>query len=213
MQTEVEVKFLADGPEPLASLAGDSHLADARLAAPATVTEVDAYLDTADHRLRRAGWAARHRDRGLGPIISLKGPATGERGPIHRRPELEGPATGSLDPEDWQPSDARDRLVELAGGADLVERLRLVQRRTERGVEVDGRRIGTLSLDAVRIVDAGGTERGRIQTVELEINSDEAEAILAPLTAALAARPGLVPDPRSKLDHALAALGAEVPGD
>ncbi len=208
MPTEVEVKFLADGREPLESLVRDSHLAGAHLGPPATVTEVDAYLDTADHRLRAAGWAARHRDRGLGPIISLKGPAGGERGAIHRRPELEAPATESLDPDDWPASDARDRLVELAAGAALMERLRLVQQRTERAVEVDGGRIGTLSLDAVTILDAGGTRRGTILTVELEVIGED-ETQLTPLADALAARPGLVPDPRSKLDHALAALGEE----
>ena len=75
MGTEVEVKFLADGEAPLASLAEADTLGPARLGSAVTVDELDVYLDTATGHLAAAGWACRHRDRGRGPIVSLKGPA------------------------------------------------------------------------------------------------------------------------------------------
>lgn len=210
MATEVEVKFLADGQAPLDSLRTAATLGPARLGSALTVDELDIYLDTIWGHLAANGWACRHRDRGRGPIVSLKGPARG--GPadgIHTRPELEGPATDSFDPRDWPPSDARDHLLSLSAGSPLVERLRLLQRRTERTVEIGQHRLGTLSLDAVTVVDAAGEVRGRLAAVELELvdaGADGAPTQLAELAAALAARPGLTTDGRSKLEHATSML-------
>ena len=211
MGTEVEVKFLAAGEAPLDSLRTAETLGPARLGSAVTVDELDVYLDTIWGHLAANGWACRHRDRGRGPIVSLKGPADGGRTEgIHTRPELEGPATASFDPREWPPSDARDHLIRLSAGSPLVERLRLLQRRTERAVEIGEHRLGTLSLDAVSVVDAAGDVRGRLAAVELELadaGADGAQGELAELAAALAARPGLVTDARSKLEHALDMLG------
>ncbi len=212
MGTEVEVKFLADGEAPLDSLAEAESLGPARLGSAVTVDEVDVYLDTASGHLAAAGWACRHRDRGRGPIVSLKGPAReGGADGVHARPEIEGPATASFDPREWPPSDARDHLMRLSEGARLVEQLRLRQRRTERPVEIGERRLGTLSLDAVTVVDTAGQVRGRLAAVELELADAEAGAVheeLTVLATALAARPGLVADARSKLEHARDFLGS-----
>ena len=215
MGIEVELKFLADGEAPLDSLAAAETLGAARLGPGATFEETDVYLDTAAGHLAAAGWACRHRDRGRGPIVSLKGPVQGGGGAggIHARPELEGPATSSFDPRDWAPSDARDRVLDLCEGSPLVERLRLRQRRTERAVEIGARAFGTLSLDAVTVVDAAGGVRGRFAAVELELveagspATAASQSALSELGAALSARPGLAPDTRSKLEHAISMLG------
>jgi inorganic triphosphatase YgiF len=140
--------------------------------------------------------------------VSLKGPAeTPGQGWLHRRPEVEGPATESTDPGDWPMSDARGHLERLTGGGPLVERLRLDQRRTERAVHVGERRVATLSLDRVDIV-RGERHAGELYIVELELV--DADALphdeLRRLAEALAARPGLEPDPRTKLEHALESL-------
>lgn len=206
MEAEVEAKFLADGPGPLEALARADAIGIGQLGPPITVDEVDIYLDTADGLLASAGWVCRHRDRGAGPIVSMKGPALDGPNGIHRRLEVEGAASASHDPAEWPASPARDRLREMTGGAPLLERLTLHQRRAERPVMVDGRAVATLSLDEVR-VDRFGAASATFHVVEVELASDDPAslALLGRIAAALAGVPGLVSDHRTKLDHALAA--------
>jgi inorganic triphosphatase YgiF len=218
MPTEVEAKLRADGPEPLERLAAIPTLGQAELGPATTVEEIDTYLDTADGAFATARWACRLRARNAVVTISLKGAADGpESGGIHRRPEVEAPATASRDPADWPPSPARDLVDRLRGGNELVERLTLRQLRTERAVTMGAATIGTLSLDAVT-VRVGDEERGRFHVVELELAADTVdiadgeggeggEGGLAELAQALAARRGLVPDRLTKLERALELIG------
>jgi inorganic triphosphatase YgiF len=210
MRTEVEARFRADGPGPLEALATASHVGRARLSSARTVDETDRYLDTADGHLAAARWACRLRTREGATRISLKGPPAGAPvdGWHHRRPEVEGPASPDIAPESWPPSEARELLASLAGGHPLAERLRLDQRRTERAVTLDGgQALGLLTLDRVRLA-AGSVDLGRLFVVELELDpaSDRAEGELGGMAAALALVPGLVPEPRTKLEHALRRL-------
>lgn len=206
MPTEVEARFRADGPRPLRDLATADHLGRARLGAARAFDEVDAYLDTEAGALSDARWACRLRTRGGRTVVSMKGPPEASpAGGIHRRPEVEGPATPSRDPSEWPPSPARDLVDRLRGGARLVERLTLHQRRTERDVVLEPNRVvATLSLDEVRAV-APGAELGTFAVVEVELvaGDDRDEGALRELAAALAARPGLRPDPQTKLERAL----------
>lgn len=208
MPVEVEARFRASGSGPLDLLASVQRLGRAALGVASTADEVDRYLDTADGQLAAAGWACRLRERAGSTRISLKGPAVEKAtGWLHRRPELEGPATSSTDPSDWPGSEARALLATLSGGAPLRERLSLAQRRTERAVMLaDGRRLGTLTLDRVRIL-AGGRDGGELHVVELELGAEAAdEAELADPAHALASTPGLEAEPRTKLDIALELL-------
>jgi inorganic triphosphatase YgiF len=207
MRTEVEARFRADDPGPLEALAVASHVGSARLGAARTVDETDRYLDTDDGRLAAARWACRLRTREGTTRISLKGPPVGAptEGWHHRRPEVEGPASGEVVPDAWPPSAARDLLASLAGGRRLAERVRLDQERTERSVTIDGdAALGVLTLDRVRLA-VGSKDLGELFIVELELapEAQDAEAELGELAAALAAMPGLVPEPRTKLEHAL----------
>ena len=210
MPAEVEAKFRADSAEVLDALEASGSLAFARLGRPQTTDEVDRYLDTADARLEAAGWACRLRRRGDEVWVSLKGPAVATDGVWHHhRPEIEGPATPSPDPGAWPPSDARDRLAALTGGAPLVERFTLRQRRTERAVLADGRRVGTLSLDRVGL--PGGSQTGDdLFVVELELTDERSmdRDGFDALASALLARGGVTPEPRTTLEHALARLAA-----
>lgn len=210
MRAEVEAKFVAEDHTQLAALADAPDLGRAVLGPARMVTERDRYLDTPEGSLAAARWACRLRDRDGAIRISLKGPPETTAGAWHhRRPEVEGPADASADPAGWPDSDARRLLLELAGGAELVERLELRQERTERPVLVDGKRVATLSLDVVAI-HGGGRELGPLLVVELELADEEALPLahFEELAAALGARPGLRADPRSKLEHALERLAA-----
>jgi inorganic triphosphatase YgiF len=212
MPTEVEAKFRADGPGPLSILASEPTLGHATLGAATTVTEVDRYLDTADDRLAAALWACRLRSRGDDIRVSLKGPAEATSGAwLHRRPELEGPATESLDPGDWPDSLARAFLDELRRDEPLDERFELRQRRTERAVTVEEAALGVLSLDAVE-VRRDGRGLGELFVIELELSGEgDAASVrhLHRLAETLQLRPGLSADPRTKLEHALELLGSQ----
>jgi inorganic triphosphatase YgiF len=203
---ESELKFLAADERPLRELAERRRLGPALLGPSTIAVELDRYLDTADLRLAAARWACRLRTRDGRAVLSLKGPAGHDPGDlVHRRPELEGPAGPGLDPHAWEPSAAKKRLLAMSGGAPLVERFVLEQQRTERAVSVDGRQVGSLSLDLVRVLFAS-VELGQLLVVELEFRPGPVDAAAPDLTDALLAVPGLAIDPLSKLEHALAML-------
>jgi len=210
MPIEVELKFRADTGAALDTLTSRDALGEARLGPATTFDEEDRYVDTADGRLAAALWACRLRTRGATVIASLKGPPEppAEAAGLHRRPEVEGPARRSLDPNGWPPSAARDLLVRLAAGAPLRETLRLRQRRTERPVELAGERLGMLSLDRVEI-EHRAERLDRLFVVELELDpAADATRHAATLGTALAEIPGLRADPLTKLEHALGAVRA-----
>lgn len=205
MAIEVEARFRVEDPEALDRLAAMDRLGDADLGVAEEVDETDSYLDTADGALGAERWACRLRRRHGRYTLSLKGPAAaGAGGWLHRRPEVEGPATEEPVPERWPPSDARDLLDRLRGGRPLVERLVLRQVRTEREVMLHGHRIGILSADDVTVV-VGGDEVGGFGIVELELapSLEGDEGALPALAAALASIGGLAAEPRSKLERAL----------
>jgi len=206
MPTEVEARFRAETAEPLVELAVRSRLGRAFLGSARTVDEIDRYLDTDDGRLADARWACRLRSREGSTRISLKGPPSGQTESWHhRRPEVEGPANATIDPDGWPASPALELLATLRGGQPLIEHLRLDQARTERTVTLgDGTSIGTLTLDRVRM-SADGRDLGELFVVELELDASSApaEAELDRLAMELTATAGLVAEPRSKLEHAI----------
>jgi inorganic triphosphatase YgiF len=205
---EVELKLRAETDLPLRVLAEASRLDATELGPPDEVSEVDRYLDTADGLLAAAGWACRLRTRDGETRISLKGPAQHAPGSsLHSRPEIEGPASATLPRDAWPPSPALDRLLALSEGAALGERVTLRQMRTERRVTADGERAGLLTLDRVR-VELGGIERGEFLAVELELDPAALDRGLDPavLGRALLTVPGLVEEPHTKLERAIALL-------
>lgn len=211
MPTEIEARFRADDLDRLDRLAEIPTIGEATLGPARTFDEVDTYLDTQGGALSAARWACRLRRRDEALTVSLKGPpeAAAAGGWLHRRPEVEGPASASGDPADWPPSEARDLVDRLRGGEPLAERLTLRQRRTERRVTLGGSILATLSLDAVR-VERGGRAHGSFCVVELELTAGASgrEDDVARVAAALAAREMLAPDPLTKLERALALVEA-----
>lgn len=164
----------------------------------------DRYVDTADGALAKAGFAVRVRQSGRGTIISVKSLARTEgAGGAVRREELEGPADRTTGPLEWPASDARSLVLELAGGAPLLELVTIRQLRRKRVVR-DGETRVELSLDEVDVVS-----RSRVvdQFVELEaelVKGDEER--LTALAEVFATDPGLVPAGGSKLEAAMAAV-------
>ena len=207
-RVEAELKYTALTEEPLQELERAEALGSARLGVARTVAELDRYVDTLDLRLAAARWACRLRSCEGRVIVSLKGPAEHAAGDLlHRRPEVEGPADSGLDAQAWPPSPARDQVLAMTAGAALLERFSLEQERTERAVVQGVARIGGLSLDRVRVL-SDGTEIGRMSVVELELDPLALAQGLdhAPLARALSAIEGLLPDPASKFERALAML-------
>lgn len=201
---ETELKLRAD-EDALRRLAGVRSLGPALLGPPHAVDELDVYLDTDDRRLAAGRWACRLRSRGGRRWISLKGPAEHARGEaVHRRPEIEGPAPDgdAWRAAEWPPSPARELVLRLAGDAPLGELVSLRQRRTERDVSLDGRRVATLSLDRVEVL-RGGRPLGTLRVVELEVVPGQEGEWLGRLVDEMARQPGLQPEPSSKLEHAL----------
>ena len=210
---EVELKFRAESQAPLDTLAMLQRLGPASLGQAIVVDEWDRYLDTADRRLSKALWACRLRETRTSTVVSLKGPPDDQTmGALHRRPEIEGPAGDDLDTDDWPPSDARDFLLHLSGGAPLEVRLALRQLRTQRPASNDDKPIATLTLDRVQVI-RDGMEHGRLFVVELELTAGAVKSGLdpAPLVAALTAIPDLIAEPHTKLERALALLPAHAP--
>ena len=205
---EAELKYTALDGRPLFELEGLPALGAAHLGPPRMTLELDRYLDTADQRLAAARWACRLRERDGGTIVSLKGPPQHRPDDVvHRRDELEGPGGPGLDPLTWPASPARERLLEMTQGGELVERFRLEQERTERVVSLGEMPVGILSLDRVRVLNHDH-EAGRMYVVEVELDPATLAAGFdhRPVADALERVPGLTRDPLSKLERALALL-------
>jgi CHAD domain-containing protein len=170
---EVELKYAVADPEALqarletgllegvASLGGEGWR---------SVEIEDRYVDTATGSLEAAGLGVRLRRIDGARLVTVKsmaqGGQEGEPQALHRRMELEAPASARMDPGTWPESDARERVESLSGGERLRTRFTLVQHRLERElVSGDGR--ATLSLDASE-VRRRGRALGEFTTLEVE---------------------------------------------
>ena len=166
----------------------------------------DRYVDTADGAMARAGFAVRLRRSGRDTAVSIKTleRTTGSDGSV-RREELEGPADRTAGPIEWPASDARSLVLELAGDAPLVELVTIRQLRRKRVIR-DGDTRVELSLDEVDVVT-----RSRVVDRFVEFEAElvkGAEDRLADLAVVFEADPALAPSNGSKLEAALAAIGA-----
>jgi CHAD domain-containing protein len=166
----------------------------------------DRYVDTADGAMAKAGFAVRLRRSGRDTAVSIKAleRTTGSGGAM-RREELEGPADRTAGPLEWPASDARSLVLELAGDAPLVELVTIRQLRRKRVVR-DGDTRVELSLDEVDVVT-----RSRVVDRFVEFEAElvkGAEERLADLAVVFEADPALAPSNGSKLEAALAAVGA-----
>jgi CHAD domain-containing protein len=196
----------------------------ATLGAPRVKAVEDRYFDTAREALRQHGFGARLRRVAGRHIVTVKSLSpdelpseggAGERtsaddGPadaVHRRIELEGPASGRLDPGTWPSSPARELIDELRGAARLRGLFTIRQVREVREVtSADGS--AELSLDEVRVI-AGRSIVGTFAELEVESTSGSTD-VLGGVARALAATGMLVPSSRSKEAQARALVDREL---
>ncbi len=205
---EVELKYrmtdVATGERLIAAedLAGFGALGPAT-----TVHNEDRYLDTPDGALAAAGYAGRIRTGGAGTVITLKGlRREDEGGAVHRREELEGPADAATGAADWPASAARDAVIEIAGGAALIDLVTIRQARRKRLYGRDGT-VVEVSADDVEVV-AGERIVERFAELELELREGDERALDA-LADMLGEVEELMPAETSKLERALEALRRE----
>jgi inorganic triphosphatase YgiF len=207
---EVEVKLGVSAPTAVRRLLRNpvpARLAGFDALGPAHVVDVDdRYLDTQAEggRLGAALMRARVRQVGATFTVTVKRAGVEDRG-VTTRVELEGPATGSLDPADWPPSAAQAALVEAAGAARLHEiarlrqhRLTILLKRADTTVE--------LSLDTLEAI-----AHGRIAARRHELEAELVEGDVAALEALAEALRGIIgvgPSLGSKLRFALEAAAA-----
>jgi triphosphatase len=141
-----------------------------------TLEITDRYFDTADLALKEAGYGARLRAVGSDTSLTVK--ATIEVGDgLHRRLELEAPATRNLLPAEWPESEARSRLMEVVGERRLVELFVIGQQRRERAVVLVGA-TAVASLDEGE-VDYLGVPAGELRHFEIELRVGDVDALRA----------------------------------
>ena len=205
---EIEAKFAVPNRATYRQLARLRDLAGYTLTPVGVAAVADRYFDTADGRLRAAGYTCRLRTEGEAVIATLKG-LGGVEGAVHRRIEEEVRLdTWDADPMAWPPSTARTLARDLAAGAALEPLFDLSQRRARADLFQDTRRVAQLSLDYVR-TDLTGLRRpvrSSYYELEVELVAAGGEADLAQIAAELAATWRLVPEPRSKFERTLALL-------
>lgn len=203
MSQEVELKYGVAHPDALRErldeglLDGVARFGDE----PWRLVEIeDRYIDTAGGSLEAAGYGVRLRRIDGVRLVTVKSLARGESGDgdpeaLHRRLELEAPASARLDPSTWPESEARERVESLVDGERLRTRFTVAQRRLERElIAHDGR--ATLSVDTVE-VRRRARPLGAFATLEVEA-ADGSEELLSRLAGPLEASGLVGAESRSK---------------
>ncbi len=200
---EIEAKFTVPDPAAFRRLAEVPEISGYALDAPEVARLGDTYLDTAGRTLLAARTCCRVRREGTRVLATVK--SFGEvQGPVHRREELETPLPGDFPPPEWPEGPARDRVLALAAGQPLLPLVHLRQVRRTRRVRHAGLVVAELCLDDVVFSGPGGEEP--VLFAEVELASGGTEDDLARVVAALRSDFGLVPEPRTKLERAVALL-------
>ncbi len=197
MSEELEFKFIVE------DLAAARVWLDHRLGVSEpwqTIQIIDRYFDTADLALSAGGYGARLRQTGRHTVVTVKSDLE-VAGGLHRREELEAPATRSLEPSRWTDSEARSRVLAVAQSRRLIERFRVEQERHEVEARV-GDAVVLASLDEADVW-AGGRAAGSLKQLEVELRSGD-EAALRALGEEIAAAGIGVPESRSKMAISLA---------
>lgn len=162
---------------------------------------VDAYFDTADRRLARAGFALRVRRAGGRVEATLKALRRAEEGPARRR-EITSPlARATVAALRESRGAVGTRLRRTVGTAPLRRLFGIRTRRRRFAVRDRGRRVAELALDRTDVVVRGRPAR-RILRVEVEVTAGSPARVGA-FVATLRGRRHLKAARRSKFEEGL----------
>jgi triphosphatase len=196
---EIELKLAIPDARTMAVLARLRRVGPFALGSARVVRIEDTYLDTADGRLRRAGWACRIRKGGV-LQVTVKSLSPGADSVHDRQERQEEIASANL--RTW-PVAIQRFVDERAGGMPLVALFRIRQRRRQCIVSDDGQELLELSLDEFRV--RNGTRRGALyRTLEAELLPGADAACIPRFAAELARLVTLAPEPLSKYEIAQA---------
>ncbi|MBX0329634.1 CYTH domain-containing protein [Oscillochloris sp. ZM17-4] len=199
---EVEAKYAVSAGD-LDVVAALSQLGPYALhAEPEPQQQQNRYFDTADRRLGQARYGLRLRKIGARTLVTLKGPAEVIAG-LHRRAEYEF-SHADPDPHTWPAGPARELALALIGSAALVPTITISTSRSVIIARYQDQPVAEISLD--RGVMHAGERAAPFSELEIELLPAGAESDLAELAGALRAFIELRPEPRSKLQRALALL-------
>jgi len=195
---EVELKFSFDDGEAVREWLDEHFPIDNDAGGWRTHQITDVYFDTPDLGLEEAGIGARLRTVGSDTTLTVKADIEVSDG-LHRRLELEAPATRNLDTQKWPDSEARSRLIDVVGARRLIERFVVGQQRRERAIDIDGTAV-IASIDEGE-VEYLGIPAGELRHFELELLSGDATA-LRPLAERIGDSALATNEDRSKLQVA-----------
>ena len=200
MSVEIESKFIVPDRRAFHRIQELQSIAGFTLTAGRLVEVVDTYLDTPDGAVLKAGYALRRRQREGSLLVTLKS-TTPSTGGLHRREEWETVLAADVAPAMWPPSEARDRVVAIAGGQALAVLFQLRQQRFLRDARDGDRRVAEVSLDDVQVEVSGRREEYR--ELEIELAPEGREEELARMAEWMRGRHDLLPSARSKFERAL----------
>jgi len=170
----------------------------------------DAYVDTDDWRMGRAGYVLRVRRRSGRVEATLKDLSTATKG-LRRRLEVTQP----LPPSGLKGIDGAGevgwRVEALVGVHQLKQVLEVRTRRRPFGLEIYGERVGELALDDTVIAIGQERRRLRLTRVEVEVLPAWVDA-MQPFVERLRRECGLQPATLSKFEAGLMAAGLSIPG-
>jgi CHAD domain-containing protein len=171
---------------------------------------VDAYLDTEDWRMGRAGYVLRVRRRAGRLEATIKDLSTATKG-LRRRLEVTQPLPAAglqgLD----RTGEVGWRVEALAGTLPLKQVLEVRTRRRPYDLAIHGERIGELALDDTIIAVGHERRRLRLTRVEVEVQPAWVDA-MRPFVEQLRRECGLQPATLSKFEAGLMAAGLSIPG-
>jgi inorganic triphosphatase YgiF len=206
---EIEAKFSISDRATFDELRVVAQLAGLH-AGPAVVKQIhDRYLDTADRKLLRGGYACRLRSSPTRRLITVKAltPASGH---LHSRAEIEVTlrSDSTEDPTTWPATETRQLIESLSEGRPLELLFEVWQERHVRLLSAPGisAPLIELSLDLVRL---GSRDAPGFLELEAELLNAGAQQQLAALAAELQARWRLLPEPRSKFERGLSVTVAD----
>lgn len=196
---EIEAKFLADDST-FDALRRLTTIGQFRLRNADVEQQRNIYYDTADGRLRATRHGLRVRHIGARQIATLKGEATIADG-LYSRGEWEADVPGD-DPYTWTAGELRDRTLALIGNAGFVPIVEIQTAREHIYAEHENVPFAEISLDSGTMTADRYTKPFR--ELEIELMKGGNRAFFDELLALLRAEFTLTPEPRSKLEQALA---------